>query len=248
MLVADAFDGDIAADIAFRQRADDIADIIALRVDGDDIGDDAFRQFKPRVVEVGDEKLRGAGCPCSQKRQHADRAGAGDQNAVAGGHAAAVAGIDGNGGRLDKGCFLIGHLVRDFLDVVFVDEGELCAEMKKATIGEIVALARHDERLDRHAVAGLDGGYALADRLDNAAEFVAENLRTVGSRGRMRLGRYEDRTVAVFVKIGPANTDEAVADQNLAWTRLSGFGNVLETQVLGCMKSERAHVSSLGCF
>ncbi|MNW19652.1 hypothetical protein D3C71_2197410 [compost metagenome] len=64
MFVADTLNRDIAADIAFRHRANGVAGIVPLGIDRGQIRQDRFCESEPRIVDVGDEKLCGAGCSC----------------------------------------------------------------------------------------------------------------------------------------------------------------------------------------
>ena len=256
MLVADAFDGDVAADPALGPCAHDLAGIVAARIDGDDVADDILRESEARVVDVGEEQPCRAGCARGEQGENADRPGARDQDAAAGPDAAAVAGIDRDSGRLDQRRLGIGHRIRDLHEIVVVEQAvlghapalpaeagqrEKRAQVEKTAIGEIVAGARHDQRLHGNPVAGPQGADTLAHRLDHAAEFMAEDLRAAHPGEGVRLGGDEDRPIGIFVQVGAANADKAVADQDLARPGGGWPGDLFDAQVLGRVEAERFH-------
>ena len=63
---------------------------------------------------------------------------------------------------------------------------------------------------------------ALADSLDDAAEFMAENLRPMRPGKRMRFLRHEDGAIGIFVQIRAADAAEFIVDEHLARAGLGG--------------------------
>ncbi|MNV84955.1 hypothetical protein D3C71_1788710 [compost metagenome] len=107
-------------------------------------------------------------------------------------------------------------------------ESKICAQVIKTAISIIVAMTRHDERLDRYPVAGLYMANALAYGLYDTAKFMTENLRPVRAGERMRLLRHEDRAIGIFVQVRAADAAELVFDEHLTRTGLGSRIHILD--------------------
>ena len=95
----------------------------------------------------------------------------------------------------------------------------------------VIVIERHDERLDRNAVAGLDPGDVLARLDDLRRKLVAENLRQRSAGEDVRRNRRHDRARGKFVQIHPADAAGPWLDPHLLRTDGAGLRGLFDTDV-----------------
>lgn len=152
-------------------------------------GDEVLCEPEARGLNVGDDErvcARGAG---GGEGDEADGTGAADDGADAEGEAGRADAVEDDGEGLEEGALLEGDVVREAVQplggvqlvalegaVVGVDAGEadVGAQVVAALLAQEAGVAG-DAGLDGDAVAGLEGGDALADAEDDAGGLVADD-------------------------------------------------------------------------
>src|SRR4029077_2503900 len=92
-------------------------------------------------------------------------------------------------------------------------------------------------RLDRNSISGLEVFHVSAERLDNATEFMPENLwdRCTGEGVAGR--RNKNWPISAFVKIAPADAAKLVADEHLVGTDIAWLWDIVDTHVPARVKT-----------
>ena len=180
--------------------------------------------------------------------READRAGADDEDRLAGLGRGAVNGVAADGERLDERELVVGKLGRD---VQFAGrEQELLGHaavahhaeglMVLAAVGEAAATAvarlAVDVGLDRAMVARLDVRHARADGEDLDAELMTRNTR-VG---------VERHLTEIAAVVGAADADAVDAHDRLAGRGRGRFRDVDARELTGLVETDGLH--RLSCF
>jgi hypothetical protein len=199
----------------------------------------ALRQREPVLVRVARHQLGRAERARDLEDEQPDRAGAGDQHAIAGAHAGLAARPDADRERLHQRALLVGQRVRQREREVLVDrdvvrerpvdgrrreDDDVGAEVVAAGAALAAAPARY-ARLERHAVADGVPARLLPERHDPAGGLVAEHERCAHDV-------VADPPVLVVVDVRAADADGADLDEHLARPGL-GHRALLDPDVPG---------------
>ena len=157
--------------------------------------------------------------------------------------------------RLDQSALRVSHPGREPYDLILRDgrklghpaprmgEADAChdrAEMLQPAAA-IRAFATVREGHDRHAIPLGNAADTATRRNDIARKLVAENLRVLRSRERVRLDRSDDRTGYVLVQIRAANAAGGHPNHDLAGARRRWFGYLFDPEVSRLVEAKSAH-------
>ena len=199
-------------------------------------------------MRLRDEDRRG---PCRRRDEHrelADRARAGDQDAVSELDPRALRGVHHRRERLEDRALVVADRVRQRNRLVARHDGLLgeaaprprhprdaqVAAERLATAHAEVALAAEHVRQHRAAIADPDGGDVRADLEDVGRELVAEDLRQV-------LVRDEPPPTLVLVQVGPADAAEPRPHADLVGPDVGRSSDLLDAQVVHAMEAGGVH-------
>lgn len=220
-------------------------------------GAERFGDRERRVGNIGHDDLGRAAEAGHQNHQRADRAAAGDQDALAEEGTGLLAGMQAHRERLGDRGFGERQLVRDRHRLRRIDRDELAKaalHMRKAhraaeeahveaLVAEaflaMQALAARLARIDRNAGAGLYRSDTVTDGRDHAGDLVPQRHRLLDADDA-------EAAVMVVVQVGAANTAISDLDADLARGG-RGIGIRIDPQILGGVDDDGAH-GLVPCF
>src|ERR1700736_2996205 len=253
--IANTLDGDVDAYVLFGLVLDERNTIPGFGIVDSSANAPALDRLSSRRIWLGNEDLGRAGSMRTQDSQRTDWAGSGDQDSAARLDSAAIHGIQGDSGWLDHRRFFIADRIRHLGGVVVIDDRELrhaapcpaqshtahfLAEMIEAS-ATVIVVHRHDERLNRNAVAAPEACDVLADLQDFGGEFVTKNLGECRGSEDMGRRRRDDRAGDVLVQVRSANARPQRFDQQLVWTEAFWLLDVFDADVLAAVVSNSFH-------